>query len=598
MHSRWLQKQYTQIYEGFFTTQQIIFSTPFILSRSGEADAHHSGVSIKQKIPLRMYIGIRSSTQKWFQFQDIIYRDLTEQKFVTRSIHEYAPYFKDVEKLIQQQIWEQEKWFQITVLSELPRWVGLGFDSILSLLIATALVRIQDRCSPTQHMTQENITEDINNTDGILYKVVRLAHTIESQIKWYQHINWAITSSLIHTAYPIVNFHEDSANLWKRELIPMFDYKYFSHPLSDLSEQISNTPHCPIDYGLIYSWRPLLNEQITQGKIENEFEQMVQFIDNVFKNDIAYISANRKPRFYKEFIATAAKKNGNIMQSILWYMSFEVLYRLKKLYKVWYTEEDIKKLLLAITKTRHAHNTSKKTSSYLTNLITWLQQYFWYKWDLLWISYNDSNVMWWCLLFVTPLEWLRKNLMNTLFQAQRDFPWSELIYASWLDGIETTGLTCEQDLLLQKTSHYISSNMLVLETPWEHKCFWSYEELIKSKDVDILLDTVHMKIYTQWSKLTSKDLHSQTGTIEMLTTALKYLNTDISNKTLPLSSYSKSKNEMVWKIVLPFIKIVKEKLQKDLPLECYWGMYDYYLRLKKHDIKFGIMRKVTELEYA
>ncbi|MEI7478079.1 MAG: hypothetical protein WCJ81_06410 [bacterium] len=54
-----------------------------------------------------------------------------------------------------------------------------------------------------------------------------------------------------------------------------------------------------------------------------------------------------------------------------------------------------------------------------------------------------------------------------------------------------------------------------------------------------------MKIYIQGQKLTSKDLHSQTGTIEMLMTALPQIGSDISNKQLPLSTYSKSKNDMV-----------------------------------------------------
>ena len=118
--------------------------------------------------------------------------------------------------------------------------------------------------------------------------------------------------------------------------------------------------------------------------------------------------------------------------------------------------------------------------------------------------------MWGSLFFVTPIEGLRKNILNTLRQAQMDFPWVELLYANWLDGIEENWIICEQDLLQQKTSQYVDTNMLVLELPDKNYIFWSYDNLIQQKDIDIILDTVHMKIYTYWQKLTSKELHSQT----------------------------------------------------------------------------------------
>ncbi|MBP6086067.1 hypothetical protein KA478_02570 [Patescibacteria group bacterium] len=42
------------------------------------------------------------------------------------------------------------------------------------------------------------------------------------------------------------------------------------------------------------------------------------------------------------------------------------------------------------------------------------------------------------------------------------------------------------------------------------------------------------------------------------------------------------------------MKLVKQKLNKELPLECYGGMYDYFLRLKKHNVKFGVVKKLAE----
>ena len=56
MNSKNLKKTYVQTYEKFFLENQTIVSAPFVINRSGDVLNNYSGVSIKQKIPLRMYM--------------------------------------------------------------------------------------------------------------------------------------------------------------------------------------------------------------------------------------------------------------------------------------------------------------------------------------------------------------------------------------------------------------------------------------------------------------------------------------------------------------------------------------------------------------
>ncbi|MEI7558542.1 MAG: hypothetical protein WCJ45_07250 [bacterium] len=56
MNSKNLKKTYVQTYEKFFFENQTVISVPFVLSRSGDILNNYSGVSIKQKIPLRIYM--------------------------------------------------------------------------------------------------------------------------------------------------------------------------------------------------------------------------------------------------------------------------------------------------------------------------------------------------------------------------------------------------------------------------------------------------------------------------------------------------------------------------------------------------------------
>jgi hypothetical protein len=83
-----------------------------------------------------------------------------------------------------------------------------------------------------------------------------------------------------------------------------------------------------------------------------------------------------------------------------------------------------------------------------------------------------------------------------------------------------------------------------------------------------LLDTLNNKIYLNGQKLTSQEIHSQSATIEIMQILIQNLGKDISNKDLPLSSYSKNKNEMLGKIVLPLIELLEKKTGKKLPLIC------------------------------
>gem|GEM_PF-868550 len=109
-----------------------------------------------------------------------------------------------------------------------------------------------------------------------------------------------------------------------------------------------------------------------------------------------------------------------------------------------------------------------------------------------------------------------------------------------------------------------------------------------------LLDGVSKKIWYNGEKLTSKDLVSQSTTVEVMLMLFKHINKDISNKTLERSSYARNKNEMLSKVVLPFKKYVKKMTKEVLPLDCKGGLYDYIIRLGETTIPFHRVSRVGE----
>ena len=109
---------------------------------------------------------------------------------------------------------------------------------------------------------------------------------------------------------------------------------------------------------------------------------------------------------------------------------------------------------------------------------------------------------------------------------------------------------------------------------------------------DIIVDTIHHKIYLPWHKLTSKDLHTQTSTSEILEIALQKLDTDIPNTQLPVGAYAKNKNDMTAKIIIPLKKLIEKYCDKDLMFTCSGSLTGFSIRLSPGKVRFGIVKKL------
>jgi hypothetical protein len=121
---------------------------------------------------------------------------------------------------------------------------------------------------------------------------------------------------------------------------------------------------------------------------------------------------------------------------------------------------------------------------------------------------------------------------------------------------------------------------------------WNYNEIINAHKEWLLLDAIDNKIYLNGRKLTSTDLCSQTSTISILWKLLDNIGQDLENKELEISSYSKNKNEMLGKIVIPLISLIKKETDSKFPLICKWSMFNFYMKINASDFKVFIVKKI------
>ncbi len=598
MNSKNLKKTYVQTYERFFLENQMVVSTPFVLNRSGDILNNYSGVGIKQKIPLRMYMGYTRSATKWISVNKIYHLDISEYQFIESNAAEYAPYFTDINKELEKKyakLLPDNEGIQINILSELPRGVGLGFGSILALLLAVVVQRIVGNIDihSIEELKTKNINEVLDDQYNALHKILIDALHFDKSI--YGMISTATKlTTFFDGYYPIVSFSEDG----DKSLLPEEEIvkRCYAFRLNHLFKGLRENPYLPIDYGIIYSGKPVLLEQIAGNNYKTN-----QNINKTIKSDIkklmgdyfSNLHPNRIPRFYKYLIAPETDEFDLTYGKLMGAMSLKILYYMSKIYSEAYEENHMLQFLDSLRKLRQADCVTRNSSMNFLKFIKTFLENFNGPQQYISLSPNDSTIMWWSLSFAMPLEWFRKMIVDSADKTNMDFISSKLIYLNRVDGVEHEGLKFEQDIKQGIYSEFLDSSSCILKMADGKVQIGNYDTAIKNYKKWILLDMLNNKMYVNGRKLTSEDLHSQTATVDILKILIENSGKDISNKDFPISSYSKNKNDMLGKIVLPLIELIEKETGKKLPLICKWSIYEFYLKLNPSDIDIAVVDKIN-----
>jgi len=123
---------------------------------------------------------------------------------------------------------------------------------------------------------------------------------------------------------------------------------------------------------------------------------------------------------------------------------------------------------------------------------------------------------------------------------------------------------------------------------------WDKENLIKKDSYDIIIDKTKNKLYIAWKKTTSKEIHSQSMTNEIIFKLIQNNFAEINNKALSRSSYSKNKNNMLGKIILPLRKIIKKNCNKDIKISCTWELNNFIIKKEPDDINIWRITTIFE----
>lgn len=565
MNSKLLQKNHIEIYKTFFSNNDLVVSWNFNFPWWYEwisNNLSYINLKIKSVLPLKCYIWL-----KFIDTNNIIFNDITIYNIVTKCFekHEYNDLNKEENKIIDLLKWEVKKlwikkWLEINILTETSSWHSFWFSWTSSCLISYWLHKLGDYCNNKVKESEEEFKKNNYN------KIISLAWKLDYISRYW--------NSNLHNIFFTLN--------WVKWISYFLFKDYISYKSLDNIKKInykmweivnSNDLTFPFDYYLVFSWIPTDTKQV-------EYYKKIEFQDN----NIA--------KFIKNILTSKYKYDKNWKFDIINIEKIKIFEHLVNLNKKPSDENLVDSFIQQINKYRYMIWIYEKQSSFAEDFRFYFRKNKSKPNEIVWICPNYTWKLGWWYIVVTK-HWLsRDTIEKTISDLKALYPWIEIEYSSHIDWQSWSWTMVEQFLSNSNYSNYLDKNKVQYKDNKEKKYLWEYNEILKIENEGLVLDTIWNKIYFNWEKLTSKDIPTQNATIEILIILLNNIDKDISNKDLPLSSYSKNKNEMLWKVILPLIKFMEEKAREKIPLICKGSLNDFYIKLWNSNTKLWIIKKI------
>lgn len=615
MNSKSLQEHFPEVYRELFSHSVIVTSAGRMFTWAGEYAEMFGGLNIMQKLPLRIHIGLEPINRSEIKiglfktffpskscFIDSVFNNLAEKE-LANFLYDILPDFGYK---------KNPQGFLIHIVSELPIECGLGSVGTLAGALSVALFLLLDKISLKVINSWPRYTaqELINNHNLGFQTIHRLAWKIEAVLDLFPVSGIRSFTSLISSVHPIVYFTKRDRSIEDIDLI-----EASSNPEENL--KIIQKTQCwgfrceelfkfkyliswPIDFGLIFSgdYRVTGNILRSIGQTRDHLHQTTEYIKEEFTESLDKIpNQDDRPFFYRICLERGGEGVWNRYTTTLSIASMQVLKSFYNLFTSGASDEPFFKAI------NLGHNILKfldVSTPTIDSICSYLQ-------DQIRLSGENPEMVAVKLtgagkggdvLFAVPYG-ISRNTIERSVEKLREKTGKDiwLDYVSWIDGFEEKGVKVEQHLVEGIRSKFISEGTVSLRK-WTAKEaasseLSSLEKLDKEKKkIDLLIDATEDKIYVRGEKLTSKQLHSTSATIEILQILLENIDKSIPNKKLPESSYSQDRNEMQSKIITPLIKVIKKKTGKKLPFKITGGLTDFYLKLEPSDLDVRILEKI------
>ena len=581
-----LQKRFQDIYKNFFSKHDIVLSGDGVLTWWLDLSRGISTLQIKQKLPIKIFFGANPDTSGRITFGTIIHYNQMEDTF---EEDDFSVFFKnDVEPLtafIESFLLKNgyTGGMEINVLTEIPKWHGFWFLSVTSVLLTYLL-----------HL----MTGDITSTDLLDFGTLEAKPVFGRLYAFSMKLSQEVLhgKDLWATNYVVMN---------EGESLPIVHL--FQNPCVDTPKQndtfrdslsrflgisLGDIHKLPVHYGVIFSWIRYDADEADaiREQTKKENEKLNTFFDSIL--DASSIDEKERQAFREclKFDTDEA------LQRHINYTNLKILNGFDSMLREPLDDGALTKFIDVIKSVGLASLSYQWGNKLIFSIYYLFYKYRQFENEEIGIFPFNSWKIGGSLFFVTKGNKSHTTLLKVLETLRSEGHLLGLDYASWRDGYSCDGIRLEQSVADKHYSAYIKQWTVLFRDSTGDSYYGEYEAIMEIEGDCILLDMTKRRIYIQGSKLTSKEIHSQNTTIDMLYILLDHIGEEVSNAQLPVSTYSKNKNEILSKIILPIRRLSKEHFWVELALVCNWGISEYYMKLEKQQsIRIGILEKAAKL---
>ncbi len=571
------------LFEKFFSESDLVFSANNVIDWWFGMWESFNNFKIKQKLPVKTYCGVIFNDTWKISLWKLYDYDWLEKSFNTFDFEDTVPNdFDKLQKFLDEKFFiDWKKWIELSFICENPRWHGFGAWDIVSLLTMFSIYYVKWNINLDLLKDYKKfINSDIANT--LYYDSWTLADILMEWRSTWSDLFVSMDENSMPMIYISKNFvdshlYESENEKDKTCHKNIFDFLGLKNDWQEL----------PFDFWVLNFWVDYDSDYIDQvsQNYKNDINNVQNFVSDIFKkngisDDKFYFGNLDYEHFYDNFVEV-----GTIFH-------FKLLKAFQTVLQNPLDETAINEFISIINEFWAYSIILESNNTFLTDIKSSFYSLKLFDNEKIWLCPLTLWKMWGSFLFVTPYKRSRRTISKLIEKYNCNWKKMYLEYISWIDWYSNEWIKVEQDISCNVFSDFVSEWSVLYKDNFGGKHIWDYNDILNDEKDWILFDWIEWNIYVNWIWLTSKDLASQSSTVEIMQVLLSHFWECVSSKELPYSSYSRQRNQMAGKIILPLKKMTKKYFGKEIDLDCVGWLWWFNLILNEKNIKIWVISKI------
>ncbi|EKD25039.1 MAG: hypothetical protein ACD_80C00129G0004 [uncultured bacterium (gcode 4)] len=570
-----LQKFFAKEYEDFFSTNNLIVSSPQTINRWNIAHLKDIKVRIVQKMPTKTYVGINIRKDDIINFKTITRFVHAKQRFENNSLElivgpELAEKAKQKikEKLLE---YGFKEWLDISILSETEKDTGTQTYSTIILLVSL-MIRIISGKLTINELNDYNVFVESGKFKEVYMVAKEIFKSVSPIPKEHLNMTSIFTAGI------------NNGNIWIG--LESKEYLQSTYPKIMKIENdfcIENT-----------NWN--LNRNIKK-MIEFSIINFGWFFSE-FYNTKTYLNISEQcEKIFKQFKISHNK--WSVCADMINLLYFKIFQTAKEALLYPNDEYIVNNFFLHINKLWLYQSFIEEYMDLYNDITSTFKKNIIFEDEKIGLIPISSTKLWGTFLCITKSEKSRETLGKMIDELHEMWYGKAYFqYLSWEDGISEEHLKIEQYLDQNYFSSHIKENDVILEYGWWSQIsYWkkiigNHRRVLEETKDSIIFDSIDGKIHLNNEMTNHNEIFTQSGTVEIIKILFENMWKYVNNSKLPSSSYSKNKNEMVGKIIWPLQELIGKKYDKRLDLECTGSITDFDLKLTPNTINTYLIKKI------